>query len=324
METSSVGIDYSNTIFYKISCKDTSITDLYIGHTTNFVQRKSGHKRGCNNPKCASYHLKLYNVIRQHGGWTNWRMDIIAHHECSDLSDARKREQEYFILYNATLNSIEPYPSPKCANVPTLSVSSFDVKSSHQCDVCHFSCFNTLDVFNLHLTQNRHKKAVSKLERFSTNVADKFDCKLCHYHTSKTSSYNKHLTTAKHIKMTKIDSMYDNSYQCNCGKEYKQRQGLWRHKQVCYTNLHSDLIAEPDTEENLPTALPIPRETNATMFEFMCDRLQDNFDQSQLVNELVKQNSELKSLMIEQNKHMLELMKNVLKDNQIDKNIVCV
>jgi hypothetical protein len=311
METSNVGIDYSNTLFYKISCKDTSVTDLYIGHTINFVQRKSSHKQACINPKYANYNLKLYRIIRQHGGWTNWRMDIIAHHECSDLSDARKREQEYFILYNATLNSIEPYPSPKCANVSTLSVNSVVVKSSQRCDVCHFYCFNTQDVFNRHLTQNRHKKAVSRLERFSTNVADLFECKLCDYHTSKTSSYNKHLTTAKHIKMTKIDAMYDNSYQCNCGKEYKQRQGLWRHKQVCYTNSHSDLIAEPDTDENLPTAMPIPTETNAMMFEFMRDRLQDNFDQSHLVNELVKQNSELKSLMIEQNKHMLELINKV-------------
>ena len=97
-------------------------------------------------------------------------MDIIAHHECSDLSDARKREQEYFILYNATLNSIEPFPSHKHANVPIRSLNPADVKSSHMCDVCHFSCFNTQDVFNLHLTNNRHKNAVSKLERFSTNV----------------------------------------------------------------------------------------------------------------------------------------------------------
>jgi hypothetical protein len=311
METSNVGIDYSNTLFYKISCKDTSVTDLYIGHTTNFVQRKSGHKRGCNNPKYANYNLKLYRIIREHGGWTNWRMDIIAHHECKDLSDARKREQEYFILYNATLNSIEPYPSPKYANVPTRAVKPADIKSSHRCDVCNFSCFNTQDAFNLHLTQNRHKKAVSRLERFSTNVNDKFECKSCDYRTSKTSSYNKHLTTAKHIKMTSVDALYNNSYQCNCGKEYKQRQGLWRHKQVCYTISHSDSIAESDTEENLPTALPIPAETNAMMFEFMRDRLQDNFDQSLLVNELVKQNSELKSLMIEQNKHMLELINKV-------------
>ena len=29
-------IDYSNTIFYKISCKDENIKELYIGHTTNY------------------------------------------------------------------------------------------------------------------------------------------------------------------------------------------------------------------------------------------------------------------------------------------------
>ena len=44
-------IDYSNTIFYKIYCKDERIKELYIGHTTNFVQRKYGHKRACTNDK---------------------------------------------------------------------------------------------------------------------------------------------------------------------------------------------------------------------------------------------------------------------------------
>ena len=35
-----VKIDYSNIIFYKISCKDSNIIDTYIGHTTNFIQKK--------------------------------------------------------------------------------------------------------------------------------------------------------------------------------------------------------------------------------------------------------------------------------------------
>ena len=77
-------IDYSNTLFYKIFCKDVSIQDLYIGHTTNFVQRKSAHKQSCVNPKSANYKLKLYKVIRENGGWTNWQMDIIAYHHCKD------------------------------------------------------------------------------------------------------------------------------------------------------------------------------------------------------------------------------------------------
>ena len=59
-----VDIDYSNTIFYKIYCKDSAIDDLYIGHTTNFVQRKHAHKQGCKNNKSSNYNCKLYKVIR--------------------------------------------------------------------------------------------------------------------------------------------------------------------------------------------------------------------------------------------------------------------
>ena len=44
-----VEIDYSNTIIYKISCKDIAIKEVYVGHTTNFVQRKHTHKQSCIN-----------------------------------------------------------------------------------------------------------------------------------------------------------------------------------------------------------------------------------------------------------------------------------
>ena len=53
-------VDYSNTIIYKIYCKDECITDIYVGHTTNFIQRKSGHKAACNNEK---NDLKIYKII---------------------------------------------------------------------------------------------------------------------------------------------------------------------------------------------------------------------------------------------------------------------
>ena len=57
-------IDYSNTIIYKIICNNATITDLYVGHTTNFVQRKSLHKSACNNLK---NNLRLYKKIRENG-----------------------------------------------------------------------------------------------------------------------------------------------------------------------------------------------------------------------------------------------------------------
>ena len=70
-------IDYSNTILYKIVCKDLKIKDLYVGYTTNYVQRKYAHKQNCNNSKSVNYSYKLYEVIRANGGWNNWDMEII-------------------------------------------------------------------------------------------------------------------------------------------------------------------------------------------------------------------------------------------------------
>ena len=141
-------------------------------------------------------------------------------------------------------------------------------------------------------------------------VAPEYECTTCDYYTSKTSSYNKHLLTAKHIKMTSADTNDDNSYKCNCGKEYKQRQGLWRHKQLCHTNLQSRSTAAqeaPDTPPPPQTTLPKPEEMMALMFEFMRNKIPDKSDQSHLILELVKQNSEFKDLLIEQNKQMMEL-----------------
>ena len=41
--------NYSNTIIYKIICKNEDIKDVYIGHTTNYQQRYRLHKSNCNN-----------------------------------------------------------------------------------------------------------------------------------------------------------------------------------------------------------------------------------------------------------------------------------
>ena len=103
-------IDYSNTVFYKIFCNDATVNDLYVGHTTNFEQRKSDHMRGCIKDNSPNHHLKVYKFIRANGGWDNWRMDIIGSKDCADHYEARKIEQTYFEKFGATLNSIEPLP----------------------------------------------------------------------------------------------------------------------------------------------------------------------------------------------------------------------
>ena len=51
-------IDYSNCCIYKIEHIENESL-IYVGHTTNFKQRKSQHKCNCNKKKCKEYNLKL-------------------------------------------------------------------------------------------------------------------------------------------------------------------------------------------------------------------------------------------------------------------------
>jgi hypothetical protein len=95
-----VEIDYSNTVIYKIVCKDpliADVSDVYVGHTTNFVQRKYAHKQTCNNIKSPCYNLKLYKTIRDNGNWANWDMTIINNYNCKDHLEAKQKEQEHLL-----------------------------------------------------------------------------------------------------------------------------------------------------------------------------------------------------------------------------------
>jgi len=72
----------------------------------------------------------------------------------------------------------------------------------------------------------------------------------------------------------------EKTYICDCGKEYQSRNGLWTHKKKCKEN-----------------------ENNTCL------------DQTKLIEYLMKENSEFKQLMIEQNKQMFELAKNSGNNN---------
>lgn len=101
-------IDYSNTIIYKICCNDLNISDIYVGHTTNFIQRKYGHKKVCNNIKDKDYNLKVYKTIRENGGWDNWCMVEIEKINCNSRNEASARERFWYEQLNSKLNSMVP------------------------------------------------------------------------------------------------------------------------------------------------------------------------------------------------------------------------
>ena len=210
--------DYSNTIVYKITCKDPNIHDVYVGHTVNFVQRKKAHRRTCMNSNYPNHNCKVYKVMRNNGVWDNWNMDIVAFYKCNDLDEARQKEQEHFVALNATMNSVEPFPSkpvnriirvnPLTVNNPTynenLLISTFNPSNCrYKCENCYFITRNKKD-YNRHMLSRKH---------LDLNPKTSEDCDVINMPT-------------KPIKPT--------HYQCQyCNKLFKSRTTIYQHKAKC-------------------------------------------------------------------------------------------
>jgi len=200
-------IDYNNTIIYKIYCKDEKITEVYVGHTTDFVKRRYAHRYTCENNQSQ---LKLYKFIREHGGWENWEMDIIAFEKCRDLEHAKQKEQEYFVSLSATLNSIEPFP-----DISKTKINATD---------------------KMYLKKYVKQEVTKSIIENQAKNATQYVCEPCDFRCCKQSNYKSHLDTAKHKKMTdKGEKIPKNAtaYTCDCGKQYKYRQGLHLHQKNC-------------------------------------------------------------------------------------------
>ena len=123
----------------------------------------------------------------------------------------------------------------------------------------------------------------------------KFHCEKCDYTTSRKSSFEKHCETIKHGSVTPGDAgdakvAKSCNYQCDiCQKEYISRNGLWRHKKTCNSTM---LIVH--SKEITP----------------------------ELILSVMQQNKELQTLVIEQNKTIVDLAKNTnnINTNNINTN----
>lgn len=294
-------IDYSNTIIYKITCNDPTVTDKYVGHTTNFVQRKHAHKQSSCNENNAHSDTKLYQTIRNHGGWTNWKMEIVGFYDCENHYEARVKEQEHYVALQANLNSIEPLKPPK---VVIPNEQRRETKVDYKCDTCNYKCANKT-VYEKHLLTRKHEKNLSNdgkqtitgpttpVETADNTIykeSGRFTCEKCDYKCDNKTNYDKHLLTNKHLtNMTNnVVEKNDPIYTCHiCNNNYVHQSSLCKHIRKC------------KPKENIKVDI----ET--------CDLA----SLKNIIVELIQSNNELRKQSLELHTQVLELCKDRISIN---------
>ena len=125
----------------------------------------------------------------------------------------------------------------------------------------------------------------------SPKISFKYFCENCNYKCCKQSEYNKHISTNKHkILQNPTSDAEIKFYTCNCGKIYKHSSTLYAHKKFC--KVEAEIQDNPD----------LPFDIN---------------DKDQLIIMLIKQNAELikeqgniRQMIVEQQNVVLEIAKN--------------
>ena len=124
-------------------------------------------------------------------------------------------------------------------------------------------------------------------------VAEKFVCSICDYYTCRKSSYDKHILTSKHLKLTSVNTLLTESckkvatleesnknekFFCkNCDKEYKSRVGLWKHKNKYNCDVKIECIDNDLEDKNKMYNEPTDKE---------------------LIMMLIKENTDFKNMMM--------------------------
>ena len=111
-------------IIYIIKCKDKNIKDCYIGSTINLKRRIIQQKYCCNNPNSDRGHLKLYQFMRDNGGFINFEHKILEDDiEINNRNELNKIERYYIEEFKSSLNIDIPSRTKKEYNLQKIICS---------------------------------------------------------------------------------------------------------------------------------------------------------------------------------------------------------
>ena len=125
--------------------------------------------------------------------------------------------------------------------------------------------------------------------KISENLAKKYQCVFCDFISINKSDYKRHLSTDKHKRLTNANKNTEISenqvFTCNCGRIYKHKSSLSKHKSKCQYNL--DLVIKTENKEH-----ENKEELKSLIIKIMTDS-------SEKMNILMNENKELRKQITE-------------------------
>ncbi len=153
------------------------------------------------------------------------------------------------------------------------------------------------------------------MEILGNKIVDKsttqFYCNICDYTTCHKGHYNEHLSSLKHIKKTQLETfgnkIVDKSttleLKCNkCNKDFSSRSGLWKHKKSCFSE--NVVIIKNNNNNNNNVIIDSHKEEEIIALK-------------EIMKYLMKENSEMKNMIMEQQTIMMEQQNKVIEQQNI-------
>lgn len=281
-----IKIDYGNMIFYKVYCLDPNVKKIFVGHTTNMVQRKHVLKK-----QSEMRYLEMFDVINKNGGWKCWRIkEIEKYNDCKTHADILLRERYHYDILEGFILSGE-HEVKKIKKEHEHLVNHDNEKNNYKCEYCEYECGQKKH-FQQHISTRKHHDMVILIEMMN-EYKEKVDgiVKISPENTSEL-----------------IIESANKEYKCiACGKNYKNMSGLCKHRHICKKQILQKIQKNEDISKT------VHKEGQEVIVESiysteLATTIMPDKEKDEIILQLLKDNESMKTFMKEQNNMLKEMM----------------
>ena len=295
-----IKIDYGNMIFYKVYCLNPSVNKIFVGHTTNMVQRKHVLKK-----QTELRYSEIFDVINKNGGWKCWRIkEIEKYNDCKTHADVLMREKyHYDILENLILSGHHEVKKIKKEDEHHLDTNK--VNNNYKCEYCEYECEQKKH-FQQHISTRKHHEIVTFIEmmnEYKEKVIENVKC----------SSEKLENTSLENT--SQVTEPEKKEYKCiACGKIYKNMSGLCKHRHICKKKLLQKMqekeAVSKTIHEECEDDVVVESYAAAEPTELVTSAIPEK-EKDEIIIQLLKDNESMKTFMKEQNNMLKEMMRQI-------------